>query len=274
MTKKTSIMFAMTGAILATVSQAQAQQTPYSDEDLLLNFRSINSATPPNVTVDLGNVNTFLSSVSPGGSVEVVNGSLLLPAIGTPSASLPLGFSAGAAQASSSTLWLTRVISGPSATSTGLTASAKQSASTQGSTAQIIGDMGSGYNGGSQLGGGNAATVPSGNALSYSSLALDGTGTMSYNGGQSVGTAAGGPLEGVQNGSGNVYEALWEVPPTVSRSNPGTPDTYEGYFTFQPDGEVDFTTASAVPEPSTYVLLLATGVFALTFRRQIRSLIA
>jgi hypothetical protein len=59
---------------------------------------------------------------------------------------------------------------------------------------------------------------------------------------------------------------LWEVPVTGS-------DTYEGYFTFQTDGEVDFTTAAvvAVPEPATYGLLAGAGLLAVAKRRQFRS---
>jgi hypothetical protein len=97
---------------------------------------------------------------------------------------------------------------------------------------------------------------------------------------QPVTAGAGGAIEGIQAGSGSIYEALWEVPaenPGVGRSGPtpSAPDTYEGYFTFQSDGEVDFTAAgvSAVPEPSTYAdcLIAAVSLLALACRRQFRS---
>jgi hypothetical protein len=271
MTKKRSIMLAISGAALVAASQAQAQQTPYSDEDLVLNFRSINSATPPNVAVDLGNVTAFITAVAalsndtvvldePGvtaGYTDQFTAADMLSAIGSPSSSLPIGFSAGAAQASSSTLWLTRVIEGPTTTNAGLTESAGQTASAQGATAQIVGDIGQGYDSpnGTQLGSGNAAIVSSGNTLSYSTLTIDGTGAMSYNATQTITAGAGGPIEGVQTGSGNVYEALWKVNPLPNaRSAPN--DVYEGYFTFQPDGEVDFTGTSSVIQPSTNLLSL------------------
>ena len=66
--------------------------------------------------------------------------------------------------------------------------------------------------------------------------------------------------------SGTVYEALWEVP----QSGHGS-DIYEGYFTFQQNGQLSFTGASAVPEPSTYALLVGTGVLALAMRRKVRA---
>lgn len=270
---------ALAGAALVVGSQAQAQQSAYANQDLLLNFRNINSQTPPNVEIDLGNVNTFLASVAPGTTVNLDSGAAspsglsaaqLLGAVGTPASGNPIGFSANAADSTSDTLWLTRVITGPDATGTDLTASAKQSASTQSATAQAVALIGAGYNGGTQAGSGNAATVPAGNGASYYSQTVDGTGTMDYKGAQSPAAGAGGALEGSQNGSGNVYEALWTVPPTVSRSNPGVPDTYDGYFTFQPNGEVDFTAAgNAVPEPSTIGLMVAgLGFVANMARRQ------
>jgi hypothetical protein len=47
--------------------------------------------------------------------------------------------------------------------------------------------------------------------------------------------------------------------------------TYVGDFTFNSDGTVDFSTApSAVPEPSTYGLIAASGLLLLSFRNQVR----
>ena len=119
--------------------------------------------------------------------------------------------------------------------------------------------------------GANAESYASGNANSYQSQAQDSgnPSEIDYGGSQSVASHAGGVLESQVTGSADVYEALWEVPVKGTGS-----DTYEGYFTFQPDGEIDFTTVASVPEPSTYVLLVVTGVAGLAFRRQIRSLIA
>jgi hypothetical protein len=97
-----------------------------------------------------------------------------------------------------------------------------------------------------------------------------GQGSITFGGNESIVARDGGAIETIQNGSGNIYESLWEVP---ASDTVGGADTYLGYLTFQPNGEVDFT-GSAVPEPSTYVLLLLTGVFGWVFRRQARSLVA
>jgi hypothetical protein len=89
---------------------------------------------------------------------------------------------------------------------------------------------------------------------------------------QLVTDSNGGNIESLQSGSGDVYSALWAVPSTQANAS----DTYEGYFTFKSDGEVDFTAAglSAVPEPSTYGLIAGLGLLGLAFRRQLRSVIA
>ncbi len=275
----------MAGAALVLAFQAQGQVTAFVDQDLLLNFRAVDSQTPPNVVVDLGNINTFLSTVASVGGTAVLDepgvtagyttqftASDLISTLGTPSSGNVLGFSAAAEIANpDNTLYLTRVISGPSADGSGLTASAKQSGTAQSATSQAITVIGAGYNTGVQLGSGNAATVSAGDPNSYYSQAVDGTGTMNYKASQNSAAGAGGLLEGAQDGSGNVYLALWEVPPTVSRSNPGVADTYEGYFTFQTDGEVDFTAASAAPEPSTYALLIGSAAGAWAMRRKKRA---
>jgi len=60
-------MLAMAGLALIAGSQAQAASTSnlsYSDNDLLLNFRDAVDDSGSDVTVDLGNVNTFLSTVN------------------------------------------------------------------------------------------------------------------------------------------------------------------------------------------------------------------
>jgi len=275
-------MVVLTGAALVAASQVQAALS-YSDGDLLLNFRDITSSTPPNLTVDEGNINTFLSSVSAGTTTELVSSTTLTGALTGAGAGDQIGFSAGAGTttaisgAEADTLWLTRVIPAGQLTGSGLTASAKQLASTQGNTDTILYNIGQGMIGGTAVGGlTDAATVSGGNANSYASQAVN-AGTMNYNTAQSTTAGAGGALEGVQTASSgaDVYEALWEVQPSTKGTGVGGPaDTYEGYFTFQPDGEVDFTAASSVPEPSTYGLIAGAALLALAFRRQIRSVTA
>jgi hypothetical protein len=265
MTKRKSIALAIAGATVIAPGLVRAQ-TPYADQDLLLSFRSINSQSPPDVTVDLGNINTFLAAAGTAGGTLVLdipgathgytdqfNTNDIISNLGDPSADNPIGMSAGAAQASTYTLWLTRVISGPNPSGTGLTASAKQSSTAQSSTAQDIFNIGTGYTShGTQLdSGGNGSAVSAGDPDSYYTQSVDGAGVMDYLGSQSPQPGAGGALEAAQTGAGNVYLALWKVPPTISRSNPGTADTYEGFFTFTPSGEVDFNLvgSGSVPVP-------------------------
>jgi len=298
MTKQKTFMLAMAGAALVLASQAHAGQAAYADQDLLLNFRGINSSSgspvqsSSDVVVDLGNVTSFVNAVAalPGGTAvldepgvtagytDQFTAAQLTSALGAASANNVIGFSGGAEVPSpSDTLYLTRVISSPTLDGSTLTASAKQNATAQSATVQQLADIGLGYNSGTQLGTGNAATVSASSTFSYLALAVDNTGTMTYNGSQSPAAGAGGSLEGSQNGSGAVYEALWEVPPSISHSNPGSPDTYEGYFTFFANGEVDFTTSpsvSPVPEPSTYGMIAGFGLLAVAMRRQIRLLVA
>jgi hypothetical protein len=52
----------------------------------------------------------------------------------------------------------------------------------------------------------------------------------------------------------------------------GTKATYEGYFTFNSDGSLDFTTAFApVPEPKTYGLAAGAGLLIFSLRNRLKS---
>ena len=122
----------MAGAALAATSSAQAQKTAYSDQDLLLNFRDASSQSPANVAVDLGNAAGFVSTVYnlpgstavldvPGataGYTDQFTASSLLSTVGTPATQNQIGFSVGAEDPSSDTLWLSRQITGPDFTGT------------------------------------------------------------------------------------------------------------------------------------------------------------
>lgn len=274
MNKKQTLMVVLTGAALVAISQAQAQ-TAYQDDDLLLNFRSLSSGVPPNVTVDEGNINTFVTSVGYENTVDLAGAggqftaAGLLGAFGSgyPSSSKQIGFSAAAEDPAGSTLWLTRVISAPHANGAGLKVSAQQTADVQSATVTTIQSIGAGYTSdGAQLGAGNASEVPNADPNSYATQGVGIDSTLNFQN-QTITAGAGGPIEGIQTGS-TIYEALWEVPTLDS----GLGDTYEGYFTFASNGDVQFT--SAVPEPSTYVLIAGGVLLALAFRRQLRSLAA
>jgi hypothetical protein len=287
MYKKQSIVPALAGFLLVAASQAQAQNT-YNNEDLLLNFRNYTTQTDPNVTVDLGNVNSFVSAVAalPGGTAVLDTGTGytasfvtgfsyagLTGELGAPSAGNEIGFSAAAADGTGGTglLYLTRKQSTASLVPPAISSS-QQGQTAQATTAAAIALIGQETTSGTTLpgSGNNSVFYSSGDPNSYQVQGQDPANTfvIDYGGSQSTAAGAGGKLELQETGAANLYESLWEVPTTDS----GNSDTYEGYFTFQPDGEVDFTTS--VPEPSTYALLLGTGVFAFAFRRQIRRLIA
>jgi len=268
-------MIAAIGMSLLATSQARAQSFGYSADDLLLNFRNTASISANDLEVNLGPIST-LSSFPSGSTEIVVSASLVQGVFGAPSDSVPIGLSAAAADASGTTgtLWLTRADSTPGAVPT--TVSGQQVFSAQNLVAARVANIGTGANGGTILAQGEA-TVPGGTSgdnyqaqgEQSTAAGASGQGTINYGGDENIAASKGGDIEGIENGSGAVYEALWEVPVT------GSSDTYLGYLTFNTDGEVDYTAAvSAVPEPSTYALFAATGLLALAFRRQLRSLIA
>ena len=258
MNKKRTIMLALAGTALAAVSQVQAQNT-YNNEDLLLNFRNTTSPSGNDVTVDLGNVNSFVSTVAglTGGTAVLDTGTGFTA---TTAAGLPtgfsyagltsaigyasgngIGFSAAGADSTGGTalLFLSR-----KQTSASLTppspASFQQSETAQAATAQRIGFIGQETTGtvvnqtapttlsGS---GNNAVSYPSSDTQSYQNEAQD-TATHSvidYATSQSTAASRGGLIEQIQTGGATIYEALWEVPASGNGS-----DTYEGYFTYKP----------------------------------------
>jgi hypothetical protein len=269
-------------------------QVSYNAGDLLLNFRDI-SQTPPvasslsgsDLVVDLGPVGTITST--PGTEV-VASASLVTGVFGTPSAGNQIGLSAAAETGyanSTTTLFLTRGQTGTTAPTEASQARQQSSEANLEPVAQVIDNIGGGaglpaatalsasgtpspfFNG--------AAKLAAANAFSYqqqgqSSTTASGQGSITYGNNISLNANNGGATEYVQSGSGDVYEALWEVP---ASDTVGGSDVYEGYLTFKPSGEVDFTSAvSAVPEPSTYGAFAAAGLLALALRRQIRSVIA
>jgi hypothetical protein len=295
MNKNQKIMLALAGAGLMAACQAQAQIGTYNDNDLLLNFRNSSTDSGNDVEVDLGNIGSFLTTVGAGDTAVLdsgtgyntstfttqFTGASLISTVGGAGQTdaSEIGFSAAAENLSGTatpstglnTLWLTRQITS-SQESTGGTASFQGSAAAQNKTAQDIADIGfeasSSGTGTALTGAGNAGVVLDSDTLSYHTLASTTASPdiISYNG-NVTGTGT-SPIDATPS-SGTVYEALWEVPVSGAGS-----DTYEGFFTFNQNGEVDFTEASAVPEPSTYALLAATALLALVFRRQLRSLTA
>jgi hypothetical protein len=290
MNKKQTLMVAMTGAALLAACHAQAlgSNLIYNDGDLLINFRESVDDAGKDATVDLGNINSFLSAVKalPGQTAVLdpapgygtfytpqFSGSNLVSLVGnsvgdSDGTADNIGFSAAAENLSASgaaanTIWLTRQISA-SQLATGGTPNAQQSAVAQNATALAIQSIGQGAESATAnpgLGAGdlfsgavNGALVADGNANSYHSLALDNSSPdlIDYGGFQNPSQPS--PIEATPT-SGTVYEALWQVPQSGNGSV-----VYEGYFTFQQSGEVDFTLAgSAISVPPESLIIVPNG---------------
>jgi hypothetical protein len=168
---------------------------------------------------------------------------------------------------------LTRVQSTTSAPTTKSASVSGAAFNTFANAVNAIGGGASGANGtvASSLDAGNRiVSVTTAQTQSYQSEGTFNSGnTINYGGAINTVAGAGGLMESAA-GSSPVYSALWEQAPNAASSA----DTYLGYFTFDPNGEVDFTSVNAVPEPSTYGLIACAGLLALVFRRQLRSLTA
>jgi hypothetical protein len=66
----------------------------------------------------------------------------------------------------------------------------------------------------------------------------------------------------------SVISDLFTYDPTTAGS--GNPSVYDGYFTFNSTGEVDFTSPAPVPEPATYGMLAGAGLLVVAFSKQLR----
>jgi PEP-CTERM motif len=285
MNNNKSMMIGMAAATLLGASQVHAANGPtvaYSGGDVLIDFRDL---TTPGVdlTVDVGNINSFAAVV---GEEEVVSPTALnntLGAFGGGNDGDNIGFTA-AAYDSSGTLYLTRTTSGAGVQGTPSPQAANNAATGNLITSIGVGAQSSGIGKGVSTTGflpidvNGISKTTAANAGSYDYFADNGGGStvINFGGTQTLGTA---PIESTANdGGGSLtaagsYASLWEIPALST----GLSDTYLGYFTFQSDGELDYTGVNAVvavPEPSTYGLLAATGLLALALRRQFRSLLA
>jgi hypothetical protein len=130
--------------------------------------------------------------------------------------------------------------------------------SAQNLVAARIANIGVGANAGTILAQGEATVPGATSGNSYQAQAEQSSSSeaqliINFAGDENIAPSKGSNIESVQNGSGAVYEALWEVPVT------GTPDTYLGYFTFQPSGEVDYTSASVVTQPPAILSIVPNG---------------
>jgi len=265
---------AMAGAALVATPKAQAQIT-YHNEDLLLSFRNTLDTGAADVTVDLGQISTFLNLTCMtvlnngvnNGYTPLFTESELITAFG---GSLDnVGFTAVAVDNVSDTVWLTKA-------QPTVWAEPQYPPSQLGNpitVASRVGDIGLGLEGfdGTVVfsldASGDIVSLDSGQAYSYQSLAAPADEPALINfGGEITGAYGGGLLESITTGNNTVYSALWLVP--VSGS--GAP-TYKGYFTFNgATGELDYTAGIPVPPlsvsqvgTSVVVSWPATGTFTL-----------
>jgi hypothetical protein len=266
MTKQKTFMIAVAGVSLLAASQARAQSFGYAADDLLLNFRNTASITADDLELNLGPISAIAALK---GTTMVVPASLVQTVYGTPSASIPIGFSAAAADASGTTgtLWLTRAETTPGTVPA--TDSAQQVFSAQNLVAARIANIGTGANdavadGGQILAAGEATVPGATTGFSYQaqaeqSSAQEEQSVINYAGDENIAPSKGNNIEVIQSGGGAVYAALWEVPVA------GTPDTYLGYFTFNASGEVDYTSGvGAVSEPPTTLTIVPNGANSVT----------
>jgi hypothetical protein len=273
MTKQKTIMLAAVGAALVAASQAQAQ-FGYAPDSLLLNFRDTANITANDVEVNMGNIGAVAAFqgtevVVPAGFLQSVYGASL-PAIGFSAAAGDQPFSGG-------TLWLTRADS-----AAGVPAGsppAQNAVSVVNPVLNKVNNIGLGANGSGSQGvlptGFATALVPGGTsgnnyqAQGEANTTAGGQQTINYGAALSLQASKGGLIESIQNGTGVVFEDLWSQTATG-----GAASAALGYFTFLPNGEVDYTsfTVAAVPEPATYGMIAALALGALAVRRQLRSL--
>jgi hypothetical protein len=260
MNKKNNIAM-VSSAILAVFAavQVHAGITIYHEGDLLLSFRAANPAASgagsKDLTVDLGNINTFLSSTySQGGTVDLTSylSGVDFTSLFGGANNLQWSASATVNPGLSGNLWTTRTRNGnPIYTIAGSTPWNNSDTFSQPTQAQPIESVGLGLNvAGTALSAHAGTTTDLNNLYSYHNFVTDG----SYN--QSFGAGAPGVETGTGvNFTGAVSADFYQV--LASDSNPGQPGTYEGYFTF---GANDTLTFTAVPEPATLSLFAVLGL--------------
>ena len=284
MNKRQTLM-TLAGAALLAGTQAQAQFN-YANGDLILNFRDpSNPTTVADVSINLGPISTFsgltgttvLDSGVNNGYTPVFTEAELASAF---SGSTTIGFTAAATTSGNDTSWVTRALSGPSPTAPSPASGPVESGSVNTLTASLL-NIGNGAIG--TAGTTFTSLDPSGAIVQVGSsqqLSYQGSATqpatptqVDYNGAEAVSAANGGLLESVSTSGSTVYSALWEVPVSTSlKAGKTATDIYLGYLTFNgTSDELDFTSATAVPEPSTYALLGLTGLLALGLRIRTRS---
>jgi hypothetical protein len=272
--KKQLIPILGVAGLALTGLSIRAQVFNYTDGNLILDFSQ--STATADVEVDLGSLSS-LQGLSGGSTVSLGNFSSQLAAAGASINDLTfsifgLQFSQNGSIAAN-TSWLTQTQTGASPNTpppdlTGSNQNALKSNELGALGLQIDGVTLAGkgilpWSAGNAAGANNSANtviIPNSNINSFTKL---GTGTLlngSVNHFQNT-------TSGTFSTDGGTYVSdLFELDPGLGSS---TPSTFQGYFTLNNTGELDFTSVSAVPEPGTYSLLAAGGLLLLSFRKQL-----
>jgi hypothetical protein len=263
-------MAGLAAALLPAHAQSVFQ---YTSGDLILD---LSKSGANDLEADLGNISTFISQ-APGTTVALggdasggaFTSAQLATVFGSGSTALDGVTLTAFATSGSHSDFLTDARSNPSVqngTPGGYTLSQLSSISTD-----AKGIIGVGASSGIQIwsaqnnppsaGVINTATtvgIPSGDASSFTTKSPSLTGVTGS--GIENSTAA-----GFTAGASPIVSDLFEY--GNSGSSPTV--TYLGDFTFNPDGEVDFTSATAAPEPSAFGLLASSGLVFLSLKKKI-----
>lgn len=242
---------------LALIAIPTHAQFNYSDNDLILNFRQTDgAASDPNLTVNLGNIFTF-KGLTGTTTLTQFDPSQLTTLFGDFD---NLAFSVLATEKSApatapyvnNTLWLTTPRLDINLQTTPPN---RGSSLSQGGTASKIASIGDGAN-------------TSGTDLSATATTLPDNAPNSYHTFVGSGTFNGSTAFNVENNTGAGFTGTGLVRSDLYELIPGSgAGTYLGYFEFSGSGSMDFV--AAVPEPSSFGLLISAGVLGLAFRRKL-----
>jgi len=263
--KKQLIPIVGVAGLALTGLSAHAQVFNYTDGDILLDFSQ--SGGTHDVEVDLGSL-ASLDSQSGGSTVQLANFSSQLTTAGLNVSSL--AFSVFGINNSVGTLWLSQTQPGANPITAPNDLSATSQAAVQ---SKVLGILGSDGFGGFNVNGilpWSAAPANAGpnNTATTAIIPTSSHSSYTYLAGAGWSGAPSNPKNTTPASftSGSITSDLFQFDPT---GNTAQPSGYEGYFTFNSNGALDFTSV-AVPEPGTYGLVGAGGLLALTLRNQLR----